>query len=548
MTVRFDTHDVVNQPPPLVDYDLFGGHAALGEAVTREGAGWAVEGLRSWGTWLGRAETFELARQANRHTPVLQAFDRFGRRLDMVEFHPAWHALMAASVGQGVHAAPWSDPRPGAHVARAAACLMQGEVENGTQCPTTMTYGAVPTIAKRADIARDWLPKILSRRYDPAFRPVADKTGALIGMGMTEKQGGSDVRTNATEARAIDPTDGVYRLIGHKWFFSAPMCDAFLVLAQAPAGLSCFFLPRWLPDGTPNQLRLQRLKDKLGNRSNASSEVEFHDATAWLIGEEGRGIPTIIEMANFTRLDCALSSTGLMRQAVAQAVHHAGHRTAFQRRLVDQPLMRNVLADLAIEAEAAVALAMRTARAFDRQDEPAEAAFRRIVTPAVKYWVCKRAPVLIGEAMEVLGGNGYVEDGPIARLYREAPVNSIWEGSGNVMCLDMMRGFGRAADAIDMIAAEWRAAKGGDARLDRFAAALEADLRNPAMDEAVLRRVAERLMLAISGALLVRHAPGAVADAFCASRLDRDWGTAFGTLPASLDLQTIIDRARPIAA
>ena len=541
------THEVLNQPPPLVDYDLFASDRALGEAVRREGAAWAESALTALGARLGSAETIEWGFQANRNKPVLHAFDRYGHRRDEVEFHPSWHALMALGIGAGLHASPWADPKPGAHVARAAGAFMLVQIESGVQCPITMTYGSVPALRRQPEIAAEWLPRIFSRDYDKSFRPAREKTGALIGMGMTEKQGGSDLRANMT--RAVPEGKGgpcaAYRLTGHKWFMSAPMCDAFLVLAQAPGGLSCFFMPRWTPDGALNAIRIQRLKDKLGNTSNASSEVEFAGAFALLIGEEGRGIPNIIEMGNYTRLDCAIGSAGIMRQAVAQAVHHAGHRSAFQKKLVDQPLMTRVLADLALEAEAAMALALRLARAYDRQDDPVETAFRRLVTPAAKYWICKRGPTLAAEAMEVLGGNGYVEESLMPRLYREAPVNSIWEGSGNIMCLDVLRALGRGTEAGAALRAELAGAGGGDPRLDRFVAALEAKLARAAGDEGQARRLVEAMVLALQAALLVTGAPAGIADAFCASRLAGDWGHAFGTLPPGGDLRAIVERAAP---
>jgi putative acyl-CoA dehydrogenase len=542
----FATHEVMNQPPPLVDYDLFGSDRALQEAVRREDADWAAPSLAGFGQALGRAETIEWGFQANRNPPVLQSFDRYGQRRDAVEFHPAWHSLMALAIGEGVHTGPWAEPRPGAHVARAAQVYMQCQIEAGVQCPITMTYGVVPALRRQADIAAEWLPRLFSRRYDKRFRPAAEKTGALMGMGMTEKQGGSDLRTNSTRAAPVASggPGQPYRLTGHKWFFSAPMCDAFLVLAQAPKGISCFFVPRWTPDGALNALRLQRLKDKLGNRSNASSEVEFERALGFLVGEEGRGIPIIIEMATYTRLDCAVAGAGLMRQALVQAAHHARHRTVFQRHLVDQPLMANVLADLALEAEAAMALGLRMARAFDRQDDAGETAFRRLTTPAAKYWVCKRSIAFAGEAMEVLGGNGYVEDSMMPRLFREMPVNSIWEGSGNVMCLDVLRALQRTPEAGEALRAELAAAKGADPRLDRFAASLDASLQ-ARPDEAAARHLAERLVLALQAALLVRFAPAPIADAFCASRLEGAHGGAFGTLPAGLDLRAIVERAAP---
>lgn len=538
----FQTHEVFNQPPPLADYDLFASDRPLAEAVTREGAGWAVGGLGELGRTLGLARTIELGFEANHYPPVLKTFDRFGHRRDTVEFHPAWHELMTLAVAQGLHTAPWAQPRPGAHVARAAGFYMLGQIEAGVQCPMAMTYGAAAVLRHAPELAAEWLPRLFSRHYDPSFRPAGEKQGALMGMGLTEKQGGSDLRGNTTRA---DPVDGgeAYRLVGHKWFFSAPMCDAFLVLARAPKGLTCFFLPRWTPDGRPNAIRLQRLKDKLGNRANASSEVEFENALAWRVGEEGHGVATIIEMAVYTRLDCVLGSAGLMRQAAAQALHHATHRYAFQRRLVDQPLMANVLADLALETEAATALAMRLARAFD-QNDPAEAALARLVTPAAKYWVCKRAAPLTAEALEVLGGAGYVEESLMPRLYREAPLNSIWEGSGNVMALDVLRGLTREPAAVEALETELSAARGGDGRLDRYAGdTLQALRGRPA--EAQARRICERISLSLQGALLVRFAPAAVADGFCASRLTGQSGRAFGALPDSLDVGAIIARASP---
>jgi putative acyl-CoA dehydrogenase len=453
---------------------------------------------------------------------------------------------MALSIGEGLHTRPWAEPKPGAHVARAAGVIMMVQVEAGVQCPTTMTYGVVPALRHAPTIAAEWLPRLYSRRYDKRMIPASQKTGVLMGMGMTEKQGGSDLRANMTRAQPIDgggPGEA-YRLDGHKWFFSAPMCDAFLVLAQAPGGLSCFFLPRFLPDGTRNAIHVQRLKDKLGNKANASSEVEFHGAVAWLVGEEGRGVPTIIEMGNYTRLDCALGSTGLIRQAVAQAAHHAAHRSAFQKRLIDQPLMTNVLADLAIESEAATALVLRLARAYDRQDDPAETAFRRMLTPAAKYWICKRGPMLGAEAMEVLGGNGYVEEAIMGRLYRELPLNSIWEGSGNVMCLDVLRALAKTPEALDVALAEIRAARGADRRLDAHVQHLTDDVARDGFPESQARRLVERLVLALQGALLVRFAPATVADGFCASRLGNQAG-AFGTLPTGIDIRTIAERARP---
>jgi putative acyl-CoA dehydrogenase len=541
------SHEVVNQSPPLVEYDLFASDRALVEAVRREGAGWAEADLAAFGRRLGSQEVLDWGAQANRYPPVLQAFDRFGHRRDEVEFHPAWHALLGLAVGQGLHSGPWRTPRPGGHVARAAGFFLLNQVEAGVCCPISMTYAALPALRHTPALAAEWEPRICTARYDPGLRPPGEKAGVLVGMAMTEKQGGSDVRTNTT--RAV-PADGggpgaLYRLTGHKWFCSAPMCDAFLVLAQAPEGLSCFLLPRVLPDGSRNPFRLQRLKDKLGNRANASSEVEFDEAWAHLVGEAGRGVPTILEMASYTRLDCVLGSAALIRQAVAQAAHHAAHRAAFGRRLIEQPLMRNVLADLAVESEAATALALRLVRAWDRLDDPAEAAFRRIATPAAKYWVCKRTPPAVAEALEVLGGNGFVEESLLPRLYREAPVNSIWEGSGNVMCLDVLRAMARQPETVAAVRAELGAAAGADRRLDGFVGALEGELGRAEDAEPRARRLVERLVLALQGSLLVRFAPPAVADAFCASRLAGDHGGAFGTLPSGLDVGAVVERARP---
>jgi putative acyl-CoA dehydrogenase len=425
-------------------------------------------------------------------------------------------------------------------VARAAGTYMLTQIESGVYCPVAMTYASVPTVRQAPVIAEQWLPKIYNAAYDRRFVPVADKIGALIGMGMTENQGGSDLRMNTT--RAEPSGDGAYRLHGHKWFLSAPMCDAFLILAQAPKGLSCFFMPRWTPDGERNAIHINRLKDKLGNKSNASSEVEFHGAFAQLVGEEGRGIPTIIEMAGYTRLDCCIGSSSLMRQAVAQAVHHARHRTAFQKKLIDQPLMSNVLADLALECEAATALSMRLARAYDENDEAAQA-IRRVVTPAGKFWICKRAPFVTLEAMEVLGGSGYIEESIMPRLYREAPVNSIWEGSGNVMCLDVLRANGRTPNIGDVLKHEL---DGSDTRLKAFSKKLldrlAASERN---DEAQARALTRDLVVGLQAALLIKHAPTAVADAFCVSRLGGEGGGAFGTLPPGLDLRAIVERGAP---
>jgi len=554
----FDTHEVLNQAAPFVDVNLFRCDAALREALEREGAGWAATALEALGAELGRAEILDLARLANANGPRLVSYDRMGNRIDEVEFHPAWHRLMSLLIRSGAHSAPWVDARPGAQVARAAQYLLFGQVENGAQCPVTMTFASVPALRRVPALAAAWLPKILSNEYDPRSLPVSQKRGALVGMGMTEKQGGSDVRANTTRAEPMLPGEardrfgaegeGAWRIVGHKWFFSVPQSDAHLILAQVDeagsAGLSCFFVPRFLPDGSRNAIRVQRLKDKLGNRSNASSEVEFQGAVGWMVGAPGRGIPTILEMGGYTRLDCVLGSAGIMRAALCHALHHARGRSAFGRVLSEQPLMQNVLADLALESEAATGFALRLARCFDQGDDAAQALLGRILTPAGKYWICKRGPAFGAEAMEVMGGNGYVEDGPLARIYRELPVNSIWEGSGNVMCLDVLRALGKSLpEARDALAAEFEPAAGLDGRFDAYAARLLDELPALARDESGARRLAERLVLAVQAALLLRHAPGYVSDAFVASRIASEPGGAFGRLPASSDCAAILARA-----
>ncbi len=541
---RFDTHTVFNQAPPFADINLFDCDPALCEAVEREGAGWAATDLSALGARLGTAAVLELGRLANAHPPALQAFDNQGRRIDEVEFHPAWHALMAQLIAAGAHSSPWEQPQPGAQVARAARYLLFGQVENGSQCPVTMTYASVPTLRQHAALAARWLPKILAREYDPRSLPVDQKRGALIGMGMTEKQGGTDVRANTTRATPLD--GDAWSIVGHKWFFSAPQSDAHLILARtAPDGpLSCFFVPRFLPDGSRNAIRIQRLKHKLGNCSNASAEVEFCDAAGWMIGAPGRGIPTILEMAGHTRLDCVLGSAGILRAALCHALHHARGRAAFGRMLADQPLMQNVLADLALESEAATAFALRLARCFDDKDDAAQAILGRLLTPAGKYWLCKRTPGACFEAMEVMGGNGYVEEGPLARLYREAPVNSIWEGSGNVMCLDLLRAIGKDPDgARAALAAELAPAASRNAALADYAGLLMADLDPACTDEYGARLLAERVVTAVQGALLVVHAPACISDAFIASRIVRPVGGAYGRLDAAADCAAILARA-----
>jgi putative acyl-CoA dehydrogenase len=542
------THDVLNQPPPLEGYDVYNDDAALVEAVARHDAAWAQPVLTEIGQLAGSAEPQEWGRQANDNPPRLLTVDRYGHRVDEVEFHPSWHRLMEVAIGHGLHASPWVDPKPGAHVARAAGFSVWSQVEGGHGCPVSMTHAAVPALRADDALYREWAPRLTSYSYDFGLRPPADKAGCLAGMGMTEKQGGSDVRTNTTVARPR--SDGTYLLTGHKWFTSAPMCDVFLVLAQAPGGLTCFLVPRVLPDGSRNTFRIQRLKDKLGNRSNASSEPEFDDTVAWRLGDEGRGVRVIIEMVMMTRLDCVIGSTSLMRACVSQASHHARHRQAFGGYLVDKPLMRNVLADLALESEAATAVMARLAAATDAAaaGDEAEAAFRRLGLAIGKYWVCKRGPAVAAEALECLGGNGYVEDFPMARLYREAPLNSIWEGSGNVNALDVLRALAREPQALEAFFAEVDLAAGADRRLDLATAAVRDALADPADIEVRARRIVEQMALVLQGSLLVRHSPPAVADAFCASRLGGDWGYAFGTLPRQVDTAAIVDRATPKVA
>jgi putative acyl-CoA dehydrogenase len=546
------THEVLNQPPPLTGYDV-SDDAGMLDALRREGAGWAAAEVREIGRRAGTAQAQEWGRLANESPPVLRTYDRFGHRIDEVEFHPAWHELMGVAIGAGLHAAPWRDARPGAHVARAAKFYLWGRAEAGHCCPVSMTYAIVPALRNAPGLAARFEPLLTSAAYDPRLRPPEGKRGLIAGMSMTEKQGGSDVRANTTRAVPV-PGDGdgggdagarSYLLTGHKWFTSAPMSDVFLVLAQAPGGLSCFLLPRVLPDGTRNGMRLQRLKDKLGNRSNASAEVEYDQALAWLVGEEGRGVRTIIEMVNLTRLDCVIGAATGMRAGAVQAAHHAAHRSAFGARLADQPLMANVLADLAVESEAATLVTFRLAGATDRAaaGDEQEAAFRRLALAATKYWVCKRAPAHAAEALECLGGNGYVEESGMPRLYREAPLQSIWEGSGNVTALDALRALAREPESADAFFAEVDQAAGADPRLDAAVARLRAELSDPAQARA--RRLAEHLAVVLQGALLVRYGDPAVADAFAVSRLGGDWGGALGTLPPGVDTGTIIKRITP---
>jgi len=532
-----------NQPPPLAKYNLFDADAPLREAVEREGGAWAFDMLSELGALAGTEEAIDWGFQANANPPRLRTHDRFGDRVDEVEFHPAWHRLMEVAIGHGLHALPWRESRPGAHAARAAAFHVWSQVEGGHGCPVSMTYAAVPVLRQQPEVAAQWQPRMTTLDYDFGLRPPTTKKGVLFGMAMTERQGGSDVRANTTRA---EPADGdAYRITGAKWFCSAPMCDAFLVLAQAPGGLSCFLMPRVLDDGTRNGFHIQRLKDKLGNRSNASSEVEFDRAWALMVGEEGRGIRTILEMVNHTRLDCVIGSASLMRQAVAQATHHAAHRSAFGRLLSEQPLMVNVLADLAVESEATTLLMMRIASAFDRATDPHEAAFKRLALAVAKYWTCKRAIAVVAEALECLGGNGYVEESILPRLYREAPLNSIWEGSGNVNALDVLRAMSREPESLAAFRAEIAKGRGQDRRFDDAVTQLDRLLDRKDISESSARSSIEKMAIAIEASLLIRYGDPNVADAFCASRLDGG-SRMFGTLDEEgLRLSEIVERHRP---
>lgn len=539
----------LNQVPPLTGYNLLLSDLTLTQGLGREGAGWAMDTVSALGQFLGTEEAQRWGFEANENRPILQTHDRFGNRRDEVIFHPSWHHLMRTSIEYKLHSLPWVEAKEGAHVARAALMMLAAQNEAGHTCPVSMTFSSIATLRAEPGLAREWEPRILSSSYDPRFVPAREKRSALVGMAMTEKQGGSDVRANITQAERIG-NSREYLIRGHKWFCSAPMCDAFLILAQAPRGLSCFLLPRWTPSGEKNQFHIQRLKDKMGNRSNASGEIEFADAWAHLVGEEGRGVSTIIEMVQHTRLDCAIAGAGLMRQALVQAVHHARHRRAFGKPLIEQPLMRNVLADLTLESQAATLLMLRLARSFDARDtDNFERAFSRIATAIAKYWLCKRTPVHVGEALECLGGNGYVEESVMPRLYREAPLYSIWEGSGNVICLDILRALARQPEAADALVQEFKSAA-DDPRLQRYLSSVESDLRETLKEnskngggesERQARRLAERLAIALQACLITRHSSAAVGDAFVASRVVGDGGHLFGTLPLPVDLRGILD-------
>ena len=530
------THEVLNQPSPLEDYDLLGSDPVLAEAVRREGGGWGIDEIDAWGRTISAPEVYRMADDANRCEPTLRTHDRFGHRSDTVEFHPAWHRLLELSVGAGLHSLPFEKPAgEGARVVRDAKFTLMAQIEQGHGCPISMTTSVLPALRSNPMLFSEWEPRILTRSYDPTFGPAAKKSGVLLGMGMTEKQGGSDVRANTTIAEPSG--DGEYRLTGHKWFTSAPMCDAFLVLAQAPGGLSCFLMPRFLPDGTKNDIRVTRLKDKLGNRSNASSEIEFDGTSAWLVGEEGRGVPTIIEMVNHTRLDCVVGSVGIMRQAVSQAAWHVAQRHAFGSDLIDKPLMANVIADLELEVEAATLMMIRLSGAFDRAAaDPGEEAFRRIATPVAKYWVTKRCSEVVREALECLGGNGYVEESNLPRLYRESPVNGIWEGSGNVIALDVNRAIARSPESLDAFLDEAE-----PTAIDSIRRHVDTALG----DEAGARRLTESLAQAWAGSLMRAHTPEEVAAAYARSRLEADHGALYGTLPSDLPLRRIAERAVP---
>ena len=542
------THEVTNQPPALEDYNLYEHDQALKALVMREGGQPATAGLQEFGALAGARETIELGYRANENKPVFHTHDRFGHRIDQVDFHPAYHQLMSIAMEHGLHSSPWTNPGAGAHVNRAAKYYMHSQVEAAHCCPITMTFAAIPSIRKQPELAALWEDRILANQYDPRNRPDGEKRSVTIGMAMTEKQGGSDVRANSTRAYPIgsEGPGQAYELVGHKWFVSAPMCDAFLVLAQTTNGLSCFLMPRWRPDGSKNPWQIQRLKNKMGNVANASSEAELRGALAWMVGEEGRGVPTIIEMVAMTRFDCMIGSSAGMRQAVAQATHHCRHRSAFGHRLSEQPLMQNVLADLALESEAALAYTLRIARALDNQHLEHERLLARLATPVGKYWICKRTPNHAYEAMECIGGSGVMEDCIMPRLFRESPVNAIWEGSGNVQCLDTLRAIQKEPDTLDAFFREVAEARGSDDRFDRFVAELQNDFADISDFQYRARNLVDRLALAMQASLLLRGSDPAVADAFCASRLQSGGGLNYGNLPSGTDAAAIIKRATPV--
>ena len=538
---QLETHDVFNQAAPFEDVNLFTSDVALQAAVAAAGGEMHAERLSAFGVQAGSAETAAWAMQANENSPRLKVFDHYGRRIDEVEFHPAYHRLMTLGVEAGVSSAAWSGAAAG-HVLHAGLEFLMAQAEPGVCCPMTMTAAAPAALRCQPDIAARWMPKIVASRYDPSSQPMHGKSGVTIGMAMTEKQGGSDVRANTT--RAVRGDGGGYVLTGHKWFCSAPMSDAFLTLAHTDKGLTCFLAPRWTPDGERNAIHLMRLKDKLGDRANASAEIEYHGAYAEMVGEEGRGVPTIIEMVHATRFDCILAPAAYMRQAVANALWHAAHRTAFQRKLIDQPLMRSVLADMAIESEAATALTFRIAKSFDESADEGTAAFARIATPIGKYWINKRVVNLAYEAMEVHGGGGYVEDGVMTRIYRQSPLNSIWEGSGNVVCLDILRAIRRDPRSAQELVAELEKSRGANQLLDRAIDDVKSMLAGQ-HEEALARHLAETMALALQGAILIQNAPGFVSDAFCATRLCDHPGLSCGASDAKIDVDAVLGRAMP---
>jgi putative acyl-CoA dehydrogenase len=545
-TAKFAFDKSLNQPPILENYNLFASDTALQKSVEANGGAWNNEHAEKFGEVLGRAEMLELGNLANKNSPVLKTHDRFGNRLDTIEFHPSYHELMRVGIENETHSLAWTCERSGAYVARSALAFLKQQVDEGTSCPLTMTFAVVPSLKIEPEISEEWLPRVLSNEYDARFIPARKKRGATFGMAMTEPQGGSDVRANITFAKKLNG-GGEYEITGRKWFCSAPMCDAFLVLAQTEKGVSCFLLPRFKPNGTQNPFYIQRLKDKLGNRSNASGEVEFHQSYAQIIGEEGRGIANIMEMVRHTRLDCAVGSAGTLRRAVAESLHHCAHRSAFGKLLIEQPLMQNVLADLCLESEAATAFAFRLARGFDESKTNEEArTFTRLATAIGKFWICKRAIFAVGEAMECLGGNGYVEESVLPRLYRDVPVNSIWEGSGNVQCLDVLRSMQKEPASVEALFSELKLASGTNKNFDKFVNNIEKELFDNNNLEFRARRTVERLALALQAAVLLRNAPDFIADAFCNSRLSEENYLNFGTLPAGVEIEKIIARSMPI--
>lgn len=542
------THEVRNQSGALENHNLYLSDQALRDAVNREGGAHFDAELAAFGQLTGSAEAIKWGFQANKHKPDFRSHDRYGHRVDEIEFHPAYHKLMETAIVNGIHSLPWKDSRPGSNLHRAALFYMQSQVEAGHGCPVTMTFASIPTIRKQPDVAAIWEPLITANRYDPRNVPFTEKQGVTIGMAMTEKQGGSDVRANTTRAFPVAHRGGgqVYELVGHKYFVSAPMCDAFLVLAQAEGGISCFLVPRWRPDGSKNPIQIQQLKNKMGNVSNASTETELRGAMGWLIGEEGRGISNILEMVALTRFDCMIGSSGGMRQAMAQILHHCRHRSVFGKKLFDQPLMQNVLADLSLESEAALALTARVARAMDTPDDEQEQLLVRIGTAVGKYWICKRTPGHAYEAMECIGGSGVMEDSIMPRLYREAPVNAIWEGSGNVQCLDMLRAMSRTAGSLEALFAEIDEARGLNSDFDRFVIATKNQFTDLSDVEYRARALVEQLALAWQASVMLRSGNELIGNAFCSARLKEGSHLMYGTLPKGVDCEAIIQRAQPL--